>query len=170
MGRGVTLWPRVGLTESRVRGLPALAILLVALLTGCGGGGYSKSDFIAQANAICTNTLRQTRAVAPPASTAQPGAMAAYLGRLVPLVQSEADQLRALKRPPGTTRDRLMLSQYFAALGQVVTAYRAFEAAARRWRQRHDRERRGHAPGEPRGCSRHCLRHAIVRNPGATVA
>lgn len=120
-----------GLQKPRVGRRPALAILLTALLTGCGGGGYSKSDFIAQANAICTNTLRQTRAVAPPASTAQPGAMAAYLGRLVPLVQSEADQLRALRRPPGTTRDRLMLSQYFAALGQVVTAYRAFEAAAR---------------------------------------
>lgn len=120
-----------GLRKPRVGRRPALAILLTALLTGCGGGGYSKSDFIAQANAICTNTLRQTRAVAPPASTAQPGAMAAYLGRLVPLVQSEADQLRALRRPPGTTRDRLMLSQYFAALGQVVTAYRAFEAAAR---------------------------------------
>ena len=57
--------------------------------------------------------------------------MAAYLGRLVPIVQSEADQLRALKRPRGTARDRLTLSQYFAALGQVVTAYRAFEAAAR---------------------------------------
>jgi hypothetical protein len=120
-----------GLGKPRVCRRPALAILLTALLTGCGGGGYSKSDFIAQANAICTNTLRQTRAVAPPTSTAQPGAMAAYLGRLVPLVQSEANQLRALKRPPGTARDRLMLSQYFAALGQVVTAYRAFEAAAR---------------------------------------
>jgi len=119
------------LRKPRVRRWPALAILLTALLTGCGGAGYSKSDFIAQANAICTNTLRQTRAIAPPTSTVQPGAMAAYLGRLVPLVQSEADQLRNLKRPPGDARDRLMLSQYFVALGQVVSAYRAFEAAAR---------------------------------------
>jgi hypothetical protein len=106
-------------------------MLLTGLLAGCGGGGYSKSDFVAQANAICTNTLRQTRTLAPPTSTAESGAMAAYLGRLVPLVQSEADQLRKLKRPPGDARDRLTLSQYFAALGQVVTAYRAFEAAAR---------------------------------------
>ena len=48
------------------------------------------------------------------------GALAAYLGQLVPLVQSEAGQIRALKRPPGAARDRLMLSQYLAALGQVV--------------------------------------------------
>ncbi len=120
-----------GLRNARVSGRPVLALALAALVTGCGGGGYTKSDFIDQANAICTNTLRQTRAIAPPTSTSQPGAMAAYLGRLVPLVQSEADQLRALKRPPGTARERLMLSQYLAALGQVATAYRALESAAR---------------------------------------
>ncbi|MGO9495168.1 MAG: hypothetical protein ACLQA5_00385 [Solirubrobacteraceae bacterium] len=57
--------------------------------------------------------------------------MAAYLSRLVPLVQSEADQLRKLKRPPGDAHDRLMLSQYFASLGRVVTAYHELEAAAR---------------------------------------
>jgi hypothetical protein len=118
-----------GLRNARVGRRPALAILLTALLTGCGGGGYNKSDFIAQANGICTNTLRQTRAIAP-APTSETGATAAYLGRLVPLVQSEADQLRKLKRPPGNARDRLMLSQYFAALGQVVAAYHQLEAAA----------------------------------------
>jgi hypothetical protein len=120
-----------GPRNARVYRRPALAILLTALLAGCGGGGYSKSDFIDQANAICTNTLRQTRAIASPTSTSQPGATAGYLGRLVPLVQSEADELRALKRPPGNAHDRLMLSQYLAALGQVVTAYRELEAAAR---------------------------------------
>jgi hypothetical protein len=105
--------------------------LLIALLTGCGGGGYDKSDFIAEADGICTNSLRQTRAIAPPTSASETGAMAAYLSRLVPLVESEADQLRKLKRPPGNARDRLMLSQYFAALEKTVTAYRALEAAAR---------------------------------------
>jgi hypothetical protein len=121
----------LGLCNTRVCRWPALAILLTALLTGCGGGGYDKSDFIAQANGICTNTLRQTRAIAPPTSSSETEAMAAYLSRLVPLVQSEADQLRKLKRPPEDARDRLMLSQYFAALGQVVTAYKQLEAAAR---------------------------------------
>ncbi len=57
--------------------------------------------------------------------------MAAYLSRLVPLVQSEADQLRKRTRPPGDAHDRLMLSQYFASLGRVVTAYHELEAAAR---------------------------------------
>ncbi len=108
-------------------------LALAALAAGCGSAGNTKSDFIARADAICTKTLRQTRAIATPASTSQPGgALAAYLGALVPIVQSEADQLRALKAPSGTARDRVTLSQYFGALGEVVMAYRRLEAAAKR--------------------------------------
>ncbi len=106
--------------------------LLAALLAGCGGSSYTKSDFIARADAICTKTLRQTRAITPPPSASQPGgALAAYLGQLVPLVQSEAGQVRALRRPPGSDRDRLTLSQYLTALAQVAAAYRRLEAAAK---------------------------------------
>jgi len=105
----------------------------VVVLAGCGGSSYTKSDFVARANAICTSTLRQTRALAPPASTSQPGgALAAYLGQLVPLVQAESDQLRALKRPHDDARDSATLSSYYAALGQIVANYRQLEAAARR--------------------------------------
>ena len=104
------------------------------LLSACGGSSYTKADFVARANAICTKTLGQTRAISPPSSTGQPGgALAAYLGRLVPLLGSEADQIRALKRPSGgAAHDRQILSQYLAALGQVVVAYRQLEAAAKR--------------------------------------
>ena len=102
-------------------------------VAGCGGSSYTKSDFVARANAICTSTLRQTRALSPPASTSQPGgALAAYLGQLVPLVQSEADQLRALKRPPDDNHDSATLNSYYTALGQIVENYRQLEAAARR--------------------------------------
>lgn len=101
------------------------------MVAGCGSSGYSKSDFVARADGICTNTLRQTRALAPPAS-ASGSSVAAYLGKLVPLVESEADQLRALARPPDSARDRATLTAYFAALGQVVAAYRQLKAAAAR--------------------------------------
>ena len=104
-----------------------------ALVAGCGGGGYTKSDFIARADAICTSTLRQTRGLAPAASPSQPGgALAAYLGQLVPLIESEADQLRALKRPPEDARDSATLTSYYNALGQIVANYRQLEAAAKR--------------------------------------
>ncbi len=122
-----------GARQARFYGLLALAAMLTALLAGCGGSSYTKSDFIARADGICTSTLRQTRALVPPASTSRPGgAQAAYLAEVVPLVQSEADQLRALKRPSGNPHDRATLSAYFTALGAVVAAYRQLVAAARR--------------------------------------
>lgn len=123
----LTVW---GTRHARLCGLLALA----ASLSACGGSSNTKADFVARADAICTKTLSQTRAITPPVSSTQPGgALAAYLGQVVPLVQSEAGQIRALKRPAGgTAQDRLMLSQYLAALGQVVVAYRQLEAAARR--------------------------------------
>ncbi|HUA04196.1 MAG TPA: hypothetical protein VMB27_09845 [Solirubrobacteraceae bacterium] len=104
---------------------------LAAIVAGCGGSSYTKSDFVARADGICTNTLRQTRALAPP-SAASGSALSGYLGKLVPLVESEADQLRALKRPADSARDKAALTAYFAALGQVVDAYRQLESAAAR--------------------------------------
>jgi hypothetical protein len=118
-----------GARQAWLYGLLALTVVVA----GCGGSGYTKSDFIARADAICTSTVRQARALTPPASTSQPGgALAAYLGELVPLVQSEEHQLRALKRPPGKARDSATLTAYYAALAQIVANYRQLEAAARR--------------------------------------
>ena len=108
-------------------------LAVVTLLAGCGGSSYTKGDFVARADAICTSTLRQTRALAPPSSTSQPGgALAVYLGQLVPLVQSEANQLRALKRPSDGARDSGTLTAYYKALAQIVANYRQLEAAAKR--------------------------------------
>jgi hypothetical protein len=116
-----------GSKHARVFGLFAV----VLAVGSCGGSGYSKSDFVARADAICTKTLNQTRAVPPPSSAQSGDALAAYLAQVVPLVQSEADQLRALKRPPGSARDRATLNAYFAALGKVVDLYRHLETAAK---------------------------------------
>lgn len=118
-----------GARQALIYGLLALTVVVA----GCGGSGYTKSDFIARADAICTSTLRQARAITPPASTSQPGgALAAYLGQLVPLVQSEAKQLRALKRPPGNAHEAATLTAYYGALAQIVANYRQLEAAASR--------------------------------------
>lgn len=100
-------------------------LTLAALVAGC-GGAYSKSDFIARADAICASSLRQTRVIAP--GTALP----TYLDELLAIVQSETAQLRALKRPPGSAHDRATLNGYFAALAQDVENYRALAAAAKR--------------------------------------
>lgn len=112
--------------------LPTLAAALVGGVAACGSSSYTKQDFIAQANAICSSTLRQTRALTPPSASGS-GSLAAlgrYLTQAQPIVQAEADKLVALKRPPGTKRDAGLLSSYLAAVRQRAVSYRQLTIAA----------------------------------------
>jgi hypothetical protein len=102
------------------------ALALAVLVAGCGGAGYTKHDFITRADAICAGALRQARSIA--SGTALP----TYLAQYVPVLESEATQLQALRRPPDTARDRATLARYFAALGQTVANYRQLATAAKR--------------------------------------
>ncbi|MBV8999093.1 MAG: hypothetical protein JO304_08545 [Solirubrobacterales bacterium] len=112
------------------------ALLIALLAAGCGGSGYTKSDFVARANAICASAVRQTRSIPPPsaaqAGSGQDAALAAYLSSVVPVLESEASQLRALRRPPGNARDQATLKRYLTALTETVTNYRQLAAAAKR--------------------------------------
>ena len=114
-----------------------LAVLtLAALAAGCGSGSYTKRDFVARADAICASTLQQTRAISPPSfshsAEQQLSALAGYLANVVPHVQSEADQLRALRRPTQDARDRAALARYLGALARAIVDYRELAAAAKR--------------------------------------
>ena len=110
--------------------------MLAFVVAGCGGSGYTKQDFIARANAICTNALRQTRSITPPsvaqANPAQDAALATYVSSVVPVLESEASQLRALRRPSDNAHDRATLERYFAALTEAIHQYKALSAAAKR--------------------------------------
>ena len=99
-------------------------VALGTVLAACGGNAYTKRDFVARADAICASALRQARSI-PPGTN-----LPAYLAAVVPVVQSEANQLRALRRPPDTAHDRTTLDAYFTALGQTVDDYRRLAAAA----------------------------------------
>jgi hypothetical protein len=102
-----------------------VVLALAAVVGGCGGSSYSKRDFIARADAICAGALRQSRSITPGT------ALATYLSAYVPVLESEETQLRALRRPPGTARDRGTLNQYYVALSQTVAEYRRLAAAAK---------------------------------------
>ena len=109
------------------RRLAAIAAVLVAVtaIAAC-GNSYTKSDFIARANAICASALRQTRSITPTS------ALGEYVAAVLPIVQSEARQLRALKSPPQDARDKAALAKYFGALTQELENYRKLGAAAKR--------------------------------------
>jgi hypothetical protein len=110
---------------------PLAAAAVIASLGGCGSSTVTKRDFVARANAICNNTLRQIRSIGPAApGTSKHQALAAYLARLLPIVESEAKQLHALKQPSQTDRQKAQLNGYFAALDGVVRGFRQLQSAA----------------------------------------
>jgi len=107
-------------------------LALGALVTGC--GSYTKRDFVARANAICAGAVRDTRALTPPRFTGsaarQRRALAGYLRRAVPIIRTEARQLRALPRPSQTAAARRALGRYLAAVDEVAARFQALAGAA----------------------------------------
>jgi hypothetical protein len=77
----------------------ALSMALGALaVTGCGGGGLSKSELARAANAICKRYNSQVQALQIPSSLAQSAtAAAAFFDRLAPIFDAEVHRLQALK-------------------------------------------------------------------------
>jgi hypothetical protein len=124
---------RFRITAAASRSLPpgttAALITLTLLVAGC-GSSYSRQDFVDRANGICANAVRQTRAIPSSGAPQKNRALAEYLTQALPIAQSEADQLRALRRPPGTDREKAALTKYFSALTQQVTAIRRLKTAA----------------------------------------
>lgn len=109
----------------------ALATALAALVvSACGGHTATKQDVIARGNAICAGAVRDLQATPPPAGgeTSLPG-LAAYLSAIMPILQREVSNLKALPRPAA---DRALLDRYVSAVAQSGATYRALAAAARR--------------------------------------
>lgn len=110
----------------------ALALILAGSLaaTACGAHTATKQDVIARANAICAASVRDVRSVAPPA----PGdgslmSLSAYLQKVLPIVEKEGGDTRALPRPAA---GRALLNRYIAAVTAAEQQYRAAAAAAAR--------------------------------------
>jgi len=129
--------PLSALYPRRVRfvGGTCALLTLTALLAGC-ASSYTKRDFVARADAICASAVRETRSIAPPsfthAAAQQLSALADYLAQVVPIVQSETTQLRALRRPTEDAPARATLARYLGALGQAAGEYGELAEAAKR--------------------------------------
>ena len=103
-------------------------MVLAALLAGC--GAYTRHQFVARADAICTAATRQARSLTPPvlgtgASATQ--SVAGYFDKVASIVGTEARSLRRLPRPVQTSRRRSELNAYLAA---IQAAAAGFDAAA----------------------------------------
>jgi hypothetical protein len=108
----------------------ALVALAVVTLGACGSAAVTREDVIARGDAICSSALRSIRATAPPAQGAGSlAALASYLQRVLPIVDKEAAELRALPRPAS---GRATLKRYIAAVTGSAAEYGALAAAAAR--------------------------------------
>lgn len=152
----------------RVVAVPALALLVA----GC--GSYTKHDFVVSANAICASTVRATRAVPPPSfttsKTQQLSALAGYLAVVSPIVQSEAKQIRALRRPTVNARTDAALSRYLGALGKVADDYKQLAAAAKQGDAQAVASAEAALRGSPISSYAQSYGLRSCETPGATVA
>src|SRR2546426_6387295 len=75
-----------------------LALVVVVLAAGCGGGSgrLSKAEYSKRADAICTKYNAKLKALARPTSIS---GLPAYVDRALPLARKGDEELRAL-RPP----------------------------------------------------------------------
>jgi hypothetical protein len=106
----------------------ALIAVACAGVAACGHTA-TKQDVVAQANAICSNALRAVRDLPPPAGATTAGpAVAAYLAKVVAIVNKEAASTRALPRP---AQDRAVLNRYVAAVSASARQYEVLAAAAK---------------------------------------
>jgi len=88
---------------------------------------------IARGDAICETAFRDAHTIAPPAASTAGGpslsALADYLRRVTPIVDTEVAGLRTLPHP---AQDRALLDRYIGAMMASEAQYRALAAAAAR--------------------------------------
>jgi hypothetical protein len=120
---------------TRRRSAATVGLATISIVLAACGGAYTKRDFVARADAICTSAVRQARSIPPPAfsgtSTQAPNGLNAYIAKLLPVVRTEIAQLRNLPRPAQGARGRATLDRWFGALAADLHSYRTLAAAAR---------------------------------------
>jgi hypothetical protein len=126
--RGGKLGPLRSATVGRVMRRPALVFLagLVATVAvGCGDSGLTKTAFLQKGNSICTAGTHKINSAgqhsfATPGRPTEAETVAFARRTVVPTVQSELDQLRALK-PPKVDEQRVdeILNRSQAAVNLV---------------------------------------------------
>jgi hypothetical protein len=107
-------------------GTSLAAITAATVLAGCGGGhSASRSDVVAQANAICFEAQQTMRSI--PAPTGGSETLAVYLDKITPIVAREAKKLAKLPRP---SERQNTLNRFIDASSALVADYHAAASAA----------------------------------------
>jgi hypothetical protein len=106
-------------------GLALTVAVGITLIAGCGGGGSSSDNFVADADGICKKADAQQKAVAQPTKTSQVGP---YLDKVEPILTDGISQLSGLT-PPSDQKDTY--DKWVANLKQQETQFKAAQATAK---------------------------------------
>lgn len=101
---------------------PAVLILALALVAGCGGSSadkQAKRDFLTQAETICTKTLAERKALQVPLAMPQ---VIEYAKKLVAIADRTATSLLALN-VPAADRKELQAKVFQPLQAQVTVAH-----------------------------------------------
>ena len=72
---------------------------LIALLAGCGSSrAPTKAEYLKRVSAVCDRYGRQLDQIPPP-DIAAPGDIVSSVGQVIPILQAEANTIRALQAP-----------------------------------------------------------------------
>src|SRR5436309_2681364 len=102
-----------------MRKASAVVAAFVALAAGCGGGGgerLSRDAYVAKADAVCRQANTARRSLQAPSSL---DGIPAYVGRVLPAVDTEISQLHAL-RPPADMEPQV--KDWLSAVGEFRNA------------------------------------------------
>jgi hypothetical protein len=123
---GITL-PQMSVEFRAIRrSRSALALAGLTLLAGCGGGSLSHSEFVKQADAICSAYTASTKPVVNPRSYRQ---LDAYVGKTLPLYTAALRKLEALEPPKD---EAAAVQAWIAADRRVAKALHDLGDAAQR--------------------------------------
>ena len=69
------------------------------------GGGATQAEYVARVNAICVEYGKKLDAIPPPGDLSSPGSVVESLEQAIPVLEAQADEIRALKHPSSLDAD-----------------------------------------------------------------
>ena len=84
------------------------AVVVVVAETG---GGATQEEYVARVNAICVEYGKKLDAIPPPGDLSSPGSVVESLEQAIPVLEAQADEVRALKHPSSLDDDIAELSR-----------------------------------------------------------
>jgi hypothetical protein len=79
--------------------IAAATAAVVVVVAETGGSATTHAEYVARVNAICVDYGKKLDAIPPPGDLSSPGAVVESLEQAIPILEDQADEIRALRHP-----------------------------------------------------------------------